>query len=110
MGQRLYSKFVAPCGQGLEFWIETPTLQINVQVEPTPSPLPTGLTQSESVFQSEINAAEPDTLVASTLSNDIHLAYRGSLGSGAAVMTDGTTAFGSVYEPTVMTTIMVYPR
>ena len=104
------SKFVAASGQGLEFWIETPKLQFNVQIEPTPSPLPTGLTQSESVFQSEINAAEPDTLVASTLYNDIHLAYGGSLGSGAAVATDGTTAFGSVYEPTVMTTIMVHPR
>ena len=79
-------------------------------MEPSPSSLPTGLTQSQSVFQSEINAVEPDTLVASTLYNDIHLAYGGSLGSGAAVMTDGTTAFGSVYEPTVMTTMMVHPR
>jgi hypothetical protein len=109
-GSDSYSKFVAPDGRGLEFWIETPTLQIDVQVEPTPSKLPAGLTQSESVFQSEINAVEPDKLVASTLYNDIHLAYGGSLGSGAAVMTDGTTAFGSVYEPTTMTTMMVHPR
>ena len=104
------SKFVVASGQGLEFWIETPKLQFNVQIEPTPSELPTGLTQSESVFQSEINAAESDTVVASTLYHDIYLAYGGSLGSGAAVATDGTTAFGSVYEPTVMTTIMVHPR
>jgi hypothetical protein len=109
-GSDSYSKFVAPCGRGLEFWIETPTLQFNVQIEPTPSPLPTGLTQSESVFQSEINAAEPDTLVASTLYNDIQLAYAGSLGSGAAVGTDGNTAFGSVYEPSVMSIMMVHPR
>ena len=109
-GSDTFSKFVAPYGQGLEFWVESPTLQINVQVEPTPSPLPTGLTQSESVFQSEINSAEPDTLVASTLYNDIQSAYAGSLGSGAAVGTDGNTAFGFVYEPTVMTTMMVHPR
>ena len=108
-GSDALSKYVAPYGSGLEFWIEGPTLQINVQVEPTPSTLPPGLTQSESVFLQDINSMEPDTLVAQATYNDTQQAYAGSLGLGASVGVDGNTAFASVYEPTAMTVMMVHP-
>ena len=71
---------VAPYEPGLQFWVESPTLQINVQALPATSPIPTNATQSESVFLQEINCIEPDTLVAQTTYNDINKAYAGSLG------------------------------
>ncbi len=89
-------KYVARYGQGLygpglEFWVESPKLQINVQVEPTPSTLPPGLTQSESVFLQDINSIEPDTLVANAAYNDTQQAYAGSLGLGATAAASGNT-------------------
>ena len=111
------SKYVAPFapyrqgiyGQGLQFWVESPTLQINVQVEPTPSTLPPGLTQSESVFLQDINSIEPDTLVANAAYNDTQQAYAGSLGLGATAAASGNTIWAYVYGPETTTIMMVHP-
>ncbi len=108
------SKYLAPYGQGLygpglEFWVESPTLQINVQVEPTPSTLPPGLTQSESVFLQDINSIEPDTLVANAAYNDTQQAYAGSLGLGATAAASGNTIWAYVYGPETTTIMMVHP-
>jgi hypothetical protein len=113
-GSDALSKYVAPYGQGLygqglEFWVESPTLEINVQVEPTPSMLPPGLTQSESVFLQDINSIEPDTLVADAAYNDTHLAYAGSLGLGATAAASGNTIWAYVYGPETTTIMMVHP-
>ena len=111
------SKYVAPFapfrqgiyGQGLQFWVESPTLQINVQVEPTPSTLPPGLTQSESVFLQDINSIEPDTLVANAAYIDTQQAYAGSLGLGATAAASGNTIWAYVYGPETTTIMMVHP-
>jgi Protein of unknown function (DUF3383) len=113
-GSDALSKYVAPYGQGLyghglEFWVESPTLQINVQVEPTPSTLPPGLTQSESVFLQDINSIEPDTLVANAAYNDTQQAYAGSLGLGATAAASGDTIWAYVYGPETTTIMMVHP-
>ena len=110
-GSDLLSKYVAKnsYGQGLEFWVETPTLQINVQVEPTQSPLPSGLTQSESVFLNEINSLEGSNPVGMDTYNIINKAYGGSLGLGATVAASGATIWAYVYEPETTTIMMVHP-
>ena len=103
------SKYVAPYGPGLQFWVESPTLQINVQVGPATSPIPPNATQSESVFLQEINSIEPDSLVAKTTYNDINRAYGGSLGLGAIVEASGNTLWAWVFEPSTTTVMMVHP-
>ena len=103
------SKYVAPYEPGLQFWVESSTLQINVQVLPATSPIPSNATQSESVFLHEINSIEPDTLVAQTTYNDINKAYAGSLGQGAIAEASGNTLWAWVFEPTTTTVMMVHP-
>jgi hypothetical protein len=102
-------KYVTHYGSGLEFWVENPTTQkINVAVGPA-STVPTTATQSESVLQTEINAAEPNKAVAQTAYNDTLLAYPGGLGLGATVVASGTSEWVTVYEPNTTTVLMVHP-
>jgi hypothetical protein len=108
-GNNATPKYVAPFGSGLEFWVESPTIQTDVRVGPTPSTIPTGATTSESVLQQEINAIEPDTLSATTAFNDTHKAYAGNLGLGATAAVDGNTVFVTVYHSTATTVLMVHP-
>jgi hypothetical protein len=108
-GSDTLSKYVAPYGPELQFWVESPTLQINVQVLPATSPIPPNATQSESVFLQEINSIEPDASVAKTTYNDINRAYADSLGQGAIAGASGNTLWAWVFEPTTTTVMMVHP-
>jgi hypothetical protein len=102
------SKYVAPYEAGLQFWVESSTLQINVQVL-GPMSVPVNATQSESVLRQDINSIESDTLVANSTYNDIYKAYAGSLGEGATVAASGNTLWAWVFEPTTTTVMMVHP-
>jgi hypothetical protein len=100
------SKYVAPYGADLQFWVESSTLQINVQVL-GPMSVPSNATQSESVLQQEINST--GSTAAQTTYNDINRAYGGSLGLGATVEASGNTLWAWVFEPTTTTVMMVHP-